>query len=163
MKKLKDNQNGEQVEDNKEEKMALKQNVNGYEKLNVEEEKLKNEEKEKEEEKDKEKEEEEEDENSETNTESKGESGEVPEESKVGKLLADKTTKKVNILILSMMIGIILFNISFYLEKKTRMEMGFKIFTNFASMNDPDLNLTFSIYVSENLRTSSQMVYAKVG
>jgi len=30
-------------------------------------------------------------------------------------------------------------------------------------MNDPDLNLTFSIYVSENLGTNSPMVYAKVG
>ena len=61
------------------------------------------------------------------------------------------------------MIGIILFNTSFYLEKKTGMEMGLKLFSNFASMNDPDLNLTFSIYVSENLGTSSPMVYAKVG
>ena len=161
--KIKDgkNENGEQIEDNKDmgEKMALKQNVNGYEKLNIDEEKQKNE-------KEKQKEEEErndDDDNSETNTESKGESSEVPEESKVGKLLADKTTKKVIILILSMMIGIILFNTSFYLEKKTGMEMGLKIFTNFESMNDPDLNLTFSIYVSENLGTNSPMVYAKVG
>ena len=41
--------------------------------------------------------------------------------------------------------------------------MGLKIFSNFLSPNYPDVNLTFSIYVSENLGTSSPMVYAKVG
>ena len=157
-------------------KNNVNENKNGYEKLNIEEEKKKNEENKEnennEENKDEKKEENDENEGdeenedgvSQTNSESKGnENGEVPEESKVGKLLADKTTKKVIILILSMMIGIILFNTSFYLEKKTGMEMGLKIFSNFESMNDPDLNLTFSIYVSENLGTSSPLVYAKIG
>ena len=41
----------------------------------------------------------------------------VPEESKVGKLLADRTTKRVIILVLAMMIGIILFNSSCQLIK----------------------------------------------
>ena len=140
-----------------------KQNKNGgYDKLNINEEKQNNENEENEENKD---ENNENDDYDDATSNSKGneENGEVPEESKVGKLLADKTTKKVIILILSMMIGIILFNTSFYLEKKTGMEMGLKIFTNFNSMNDPDINLTFSIYVSENLGTSSPLVYAKVG
>ena len=139
-----------------------KQNKNGgYDKLNINEEKQNNENEENEENN----ENDENDDYDDATSNSKGneENGEVPEESKVGKLLADKTTKKVIILILSMMIGIILFNTSFYLEKKTGMEMGLKIFTNFNSMNDPDINLTFSIYVSENLGTSSPLVYAKIG
>ena len=143
-----------------------KQNKNGgYDKLNINEEKQNNENEENEENKDENNENDENDDNDDVTSNSKGneENGEVPEESKVGKLLADKTTKKVIILILSMMIGIILFNTSFYLEKKTGMEMGLKIFTNFNSMNDPDINLTFSIYVSENLGTSSPLVYAKIG
>ena len=87
----------------------------------------------------------------------------VPEESKVGKLLADRTTKKVIILVLAMMIGIILFSSSFYLEKKTGMEYGLKIFKNFKSINDPNLNLSFSIYVTENIGTNSPVLYARVG
>jgi len=89
--------------------------------------------------------------------------GEVPEESKVGKLLSERTNKKVIILVLVMMISIILFNASFYLSKKTGMEMGLKIFTNYDSMNNANLNLSFSIYVSENLGTDSPLVYLKVG
>ena len=153
-------------ENNKDDIMTLNKNKgdgnkDGYSKLNINEEQ-KNEEEEKKNEEEKESDEENDNTESMSKTNNE-ETGEVPEESKVGKLLADRTTKKVIILILSMMIGIILFNTSFYLEKKTGMEMGLKLFSNFASMNDPDLNLTFSIYVSENLGTSSPMVYAKVG
>ena len=149
------------VNDKEGEIMILnKQNNNeGYKKLNINEEKQNNENEE-----NKEEDNENDNDNDDTsNSKDNEDNGEVPEESKVGKLLADRTTKKVIILILSMMIGIILFNTSFYLEKKTGMEMGLKIFTNFNSMNDPDINLTFSIYVSENLGTSSPLVYAKVG
>ena len=94
---------------------------------------------------------------------SKTEEGKVPEESKVGKLLSDRTTKKVIILVLAMMIGIILFSPSFYLEKKTGMEYGLKIFSNFKTINDPNLNLSFSIYVTENIGTNSPVIYARVG
>jgi class 3 adenylate cyclase len=175
MKKLKEDNANAGVEDkkvndkdeNKGEIMTLnKQNNNdGYAKLNIDDEKAKKEEEEKklEDDDDDDKGNMSETSNSMSKNNDENDSGEVPEESKVGKLLADRTTKKVIILILSMMIGIILFNTSFYLEKKTGMEMGLKIFSNFESMNDPDLNLTFSIYVSENLGTSSPLVYAKVG
>ena len=61
------------------------------------------------------------------------------------------------------MIGIILFNSSFYLEKKSGMEYGLKIFKNFKTFNDPNLNLSFSIYVTENIGTSSPVIYARVG
>ena len=154
-------------ENNKDDIMTLNKNKgdgnkDGYSKLNINEEQ-KNEEEDKKNEEGQESDEENEDNTESISKTNNEETGEVPEESKVGKLLADRTTKKVIILILSMMIGIILFNTSFYLEKKTGMEMGLKLFSNFASMNDPDLNLSFSIYVSENLGTSSPMVYAKVG
>ena len=162
---VEDNKKENDKEDNKGEIMTLnKQNNNdGYAKLNIDDEKAKKEEEKKIEDDDDDDDKENMSETSNSMSKNNDDNGEVPEESKVGKLLADRTTKKVIILILSMMIGIILFNTSFYLEKKTGMEMGLKIFTNFASPNDPDVNLTFSIYVSENLGTSSPMVYAKVG
>lgn len=86
-----------------------------------------------------------------------------PVESKVGKLLAEKTTKRVIILVLSMMISIILFNSSFYIEEKTGMEYGLKIFNGFKSINDPNFNLSFSIYVNEFIGADSPIIYARVG
>lgn len=84
-------------------------------------------------------------------------------ETKVGKLLAEKTTKRVIILVFSMMIAIILFNSSFYIEEKTGMEYGLKVFTGFKSVNDPNFNLTFSIYVNQYIGVDNPIIYARVG
>jgi hypothetical protein len=87
----------------------------------------------------------------------------VPQESKVGKKLSDLTTRRVIILVLAMMIGIILFNSNFYLAPLTSMDFGIKVFSNFDDPYDPNLNLTFDIYVNEHRNISSPIVYAKVG
>lgn len=87
----------------------------------------------------------------------------VPQESKVGKKLSDLTTRRVIILVLAMMIGIILFNSNFYLAPLTSMDFGIKVFSNFDDPYDPNLNLTFDIYVNEHMNISSPIVYAKVG
>lgn len=84
------------------------------------------------------------------------------EESKVGKKLSELTTKRVIILVLSMMVGIILFNSSFYYETKKSMDLGIKIFKSF-DVDDPNLNITFSIYVIEHLNVSTPILYAQVG
>ena len=157
------NNNNNKDPNNKNEQNKTEEQPNKSQAEKQEEEKKNEEEKKKQEEEDEKKAEEELEEEEEEEEEDDKKEGEVPEQSKVGKLLADRTSKKVIILVLAMMIGIILFNSNFYLEKKTGMEMGLKIFTNFDSMNDPDLNLTFSIYVSENLGTDSPLVYLKVG
>ena len=84
-----------------------------------------------------------------------------PEESKVGKKLSDLTTRRVIILVLSMMIGIILFDSSFYLSPLTSMDFGIKAFA-IKNMSDPKFNLTFNIYVNEHKNISTPIVYAKV-
>ncbi len=83
-------------------------------------------------------------------------------ESKVGKRLSELTTSRVIILVLSMMIGIILFNSSFYYEAKKSMDLGIKIFKSF-DKNDPNLNMTFDIYVNEHINISAPILYAQVG
>lgn len=83
-------------------------------------------------------------------------------ESKVGKKLTELTTSRVIILVLSMMIGIILFNSSFYYESKKSMDLGIKIFKTF-DKNDPNLNFTFDIYVEEHMNVSTPILYAQVG
>ena len=87
----------------------------------------------------------------------------VPQESKVGKKLSDLTTRRVIILVLSMMIGIILFNSNFYLAPLTSMDFGIKVFSNFDDVFDPNFNLTFDIYVKEHMNISSPIIYSKVG
>jgi hypothetical protein len=84
----------------------------------------------------------------------------VPEESKVGKKLSDLTTKRVIILVLSMMIGIILFNSSFYYNVMTSMDFGIKMFEEFKNADDPKFNLTFNIYVNEHMNISTPIIYA---
>jgi hypothetical protein len=86
----------------------------------------------------------------------------VPEESKVGRKLSDLTTKRVIILVLSMMIGIILFNASFYYNIMTSMDYGIKIFEEFDSSDDPNFNLTFNIFISEHLNITTPILYAQI-
>jgi class 3 adenylate cyclase len=87
----------------------------------------------------------------------------VPEESKVGKKLLDLTTRRVIILVLAMMMGIILFDSSFYLSPLTSMNFGIKIFNDFDSVDVPEFNLTFDIYVNEHRNISSPIIFAQVG
>ncbi len=87
----------------------------------------------------------------------------IPQESKVGKKLSDLTTRRVIILVLAMMIGIILFNSSFYYSTVTSMDFGIKIFNDFDNYSDPNFNLTFDIYVSEHMNISSPIIFAQVG
>lgn len=86
----------------------------------------------------------------------------VPEESKVGKKLTDLTTRRVIILVLSMIIGVILFNSSFYYSALTSMDFGMKIFNEFNDLTDPSFNLTFSIYIKEHQDISTPILYAEV-
>ena len=86
----------------------------------------------------------------------------VPEESKVGKKLSDLTTRRVIILVLSMMIGIILFKSSFYYEMMNSMDFGMKIFEEFDTVNDPNFNLTYNIYINEHLNISTPIIFFQI-
>lgn len=87
---------------------------------------------------------------------------EMPEESKVGKKLSDLTTKRVIILVLSMIFAIILFNPSFYYDSLSSMDFGIKIFNDFDSVYDPNLKRTFDIYVEQHKQISSPIIYARI-
>lgn len=94
--------------------------------------------------------------------EEKEESDNNQSESNVGKQLSELTTRRVIILVLSMMIGLLLFNTSFYMEQRTSMDLGIKIFKIF-NKTDPNLNLTFDIYVKEHMNISSPIMFAQIG
>ena len=83
-------------------------------------------------------------------------------ESNVGKQLSELTNSRVIVLVLSMMIGILLFNTTFYIETRTSMDLGIRIFKSF-NITDPNLNLTFNIYINEHQNISSSILYAQVG
>ena len=89
--------------------------------------------------------------------------GLIPEECKVGKKLAETTTKRVIILILSILIGIILFNTPFYIENISSMEYGLQIFNYFEQPYDTYFNITFNTYVENHLNTSTPIIFARVG
>lgn len=83
-------------------------------------------------------------------------------ESKIGKKLSDLTTKRVVVLILSMILSVIVFDSGFYFNPENSMYFGMKIFNEFTNFNDGALNLTFNIYVNEHLNISTPILYAEV-
>lgn len=83
-------------------------------------------------------------------------------ESKIGKKLSDLTTKRVVVLILSMILSVIVFDSGFYFNPENSMYFGMKIFNEFTNFNDGALNLTFNIYVNEHLNISTPIIYAEV-
>lgn len=92
----------------------------------------------------------------------KKKSSSVPVESRLGKKLSDLTTRRVIVLVLSMMLGIMLFNSSFYYDQLNSMDFGIRMFNDFGSADDPNFNLTFDIYVNEHMTTSSPIMFAQV-
>jgi hypothetical protein len=86
-----------------------------------------------------------------------------PEESKIGRKLSDLTTRRVIILVLSMMAGIILFNSSFYYNVMSSMDFGIKIFEKFRSSDDPNFIFSFDVFVKEHVNASTPLVWAQAG
>lgn len=72
-------------------------------------------------------------------------------EMRVARKLSDLILRRVILLILSMIVGIIFFDPTFYLKADSSMEFGMKIFNEFPDYNDPDVNLTFNIYAQEHM------------
>lgn len=86
----------------------------------------------------------------------------VPAESKIGKKLSDLTTRKVIVLVLSMLIGIILLNTSFFFTNMTTMDFGIKIFDKFNTINDKKFNMTFNIYIMEHLNINTPIIWTQI-
>ncbi len=74
----------------------------------------------------------------------------IPEESKVGKKLTDLTTKRVIVLVLSMIVSIIIFDPKFYYNATNSMEYGIEFFEDFKDLNDKNLLLIFNIYIDQH-------------
>jgi hypothetical protein len=73
------------------------------------------------------------------------------DKSKVAKKLADSTMRRVIILVLAMIIGIILFNPNFYYNPISSLEFGIKMFNDYSSLDDPGLKVTFETYIASHL------------
>ncbi len=73
------------------------------------------------------------------------------EKSKVGKKLSDSTMHRVIVLVLSMIMGIIIFNPNFYYKEITSLEYGIKMFNEFDSLEDPAVNITIDAYLSNHI------------
>lgn len=96
------------------------------------------------------------------NAESSG-NEDIPKESKTGKKLSELTSKRVILIVLALVVGIILFNTSFYYQTFTSMDFGIKVFKYFETYNDPDLNMTFNIYIKEHIGLKNPLIFAQVG
>lgn len=84
------------------------------------------------------------------------------EESKIGKKLTELTTKRVIILVLSMIIGIIVFNSSFYYSTLNSIDFGMKIFNEISNPDDPTFSKLFNAYIEIHTNISTPILYADV-
>ena len=87
----------------------------------------------------------------------------ITDESKVGRKLLAKNSKRVIIIILSVLLSIILFDSLFYVDIMSSMDMGIEVFNDFETPYEYYFNLTFDIYVQENTDTSCPIIFAEVG
>lgn len=72
-------------------------------------------------------------------------------EMKISKKLNDLILRRVIVLVLSMILGIIVFNPSVYYNTVNSMEFGMKIFKNFENFSYEQISLTFDIYISQHV------------
>lgn len=84
------------------------------------------------------------------------------EESKIGKKLTELTTKRVIILVLSMIIGIIVFNSSFYYSTLNSIDFGMKIFNEISNPDDPTFSRLFNAYIDIHRNISTPILYADI-
>lgn len=72
-------------------------------------------------------------------------------EMKISKKLNDLILRRVIVLVLSMILGIIVFNPSVYYNTVNSMEFGMKIFKNFENYSYEQIELTFDIYLNQHV------------
>ena len=72
-------------------------------------------------------------------------------EMKISKKLNDLILRRVIVLVLSMILGIIVFNPGVYYNTVNSMEFGMKIFKNFENYSYELIKLTFDIYINQHV------------
>lgn len=86
----------------------------------------------------------------------------IPSESIVGRKLSELTSRKLVILVFVVIMGLIFLDITFYFEKQNTMDYGITIFKYFNKSN-PELKMTFDIYISEHTNTTNNVIFAQIG
>lgn len=72
-------------------------------------------------------------------------------EMKISKKLNDLILRRVIVLVLSMILGIIIFNPSVYYNPINSMEFGMKLFKNFENYSYDQISMTFDIYINQHV------------
>ena len=72
-------------------------------------------------------------------------------EMKISKKLNDLILRRVIVLVLSMILGIIVFNPSVYYNTVNSMEFGMKIFKNFENYSYEQISLTFNVFINQHV------------
>jgi len=72
-------------------------------------------------------------------------------EMKISKKLNDLILRRVIILVLSMIIGIIVFNASVYYNTIDSTEFGMKLFKNFENLTFEQISYTFDLYIAQHV------------
>lgn len=72
-------------------------------------------------------------------------------EMKISKKLNDLILRRVIILVLSMILGIIVFNPSVYYSTTNSTEFGMKMFKNFENLSFEQISITFDVYINEHV------------
>jgi len=82
-------------------------------------------------------------------------------ESKVGQKLEELILKRLTIFIFLLTIAITFFNPTIFYSPKTSMEYGLQVLKDF-KQSEQMLNITFEIYINENINSETPIIYAKV-
>jgi hypothetical protein len=80
----------------------------------------------------------------------------------IGKKLSDSTMRRVIILILSMIMGIIILDPNFYFQAVTSNEFAFKMLNDFKSINDPGLAIAIDQLIQTHENTITQVLYLQI-
>lgn len=88
----------------------------------------------------------------------------VAEETKVGKKLTDRTTRSVIIIILSLIIGTIVFDSELYYTPFSSQDFGMKVFDEVKNLTDPSFPLLFDLFKAEFTedRTDQPLRYIEI-
>ncbi len=73
------------------------------------------------------------------------------QEMKISKKLNDLILRRVIVLVLSMILGIIVFNPSVYYNPVDSIEFGMKIFKNFENFSYEHLSLAFDVFIDQHV------------
>lgn len=85
-----------------------------------------------------------------------------PEEMKVGKKLSDLTTRRVIILVLSMMFSVPFLTLTTYKDENNSFSFGLELISTFTE-GTAAFNTTFNSYVSEHTEIRTPVLSVKVG